>query len=77
MPTGSSALVVIPGLEDHDVIAVDQVLEAMLLVEPSRPAALQNVFQLLGLADPRQRNSSRRWAFAGTRSRQAVSQSAS
>jgi hypothetical protein len=46
---------VVPGLEDYDVIAVDQVHEAVLLVDPPRPTALQNMFQLLGLADPRQR----------------------
>lgn len=42
----------IASLQNHQVIAVDQVHEPVLVVNSARPAALENVPQLLGFPDP-------------------------
>jgi hypothetical protein len=47
-----SGLVVVTGLKHHDIVAFDHVDQSMLGVDPSRPAALENVAQRFRLADP-------------------------
>jgi len=43
--------VVVAGLEDHHIVALDEVNESMLLVNPTRPSASESVTKLFGLAD--------------------------
>jgi hypothetical protein len=45
---------VVTGHEDHDLLVRDQVDEAVLVVDPSRPCSGQVVLQRLGLTDPRE-----------------------
>lgn len=44
-------LVVEAGLQDHQLVAVDDADEAVLLGDPSRPCAVEDVPELFGLAD--------------------------
>jgi len=45
-------LVVISSPQDDNVVSVDQVHEAMLLVAAAGPAAIEDVAKLLQVADP-------------------------
>ena len=48
---GSSDFVVMAGLKDDNVLAIDEIDQSMLVVDPPRPGAGQHVAQRLGLAD--------------------------
>jgi len=48
-------LVVVTGLEDDQVLAVDEAHKPVLRVDPPRPASGQHVTQRLRLADARRR----------------------
>jgi hypothetical protein len=47
----SSPLIVVPGLEHHDVLSFDEIDETVLTVDSSRPGTLEHVAERLGLAD--------------------------
>jgi hypothetical protein len=47
----SSRIVVVTGLEDDDVITIDEIDESMLFVDSAGPAASQKMSQRLRLAD--------------------------
>jgi putative hydrolase of the HAD superfamily len=51
-PEGALLRVVIAGLQDDQIVTVDQMDEAMFLVDPSRPRAGQQMLKWLRLPDP-------------------------
>jgi hypothetical protein len=50
-----SSAVVVAGLEDHDVVSVDEVHEPMLFVDSPGPRSGQGMAQLFGLSDAPER----------------------
>lgn len=53
--TSALVLVVIPRLEDDEILPIDDIHQAMLIIDASRPASLKDVAKLLWLADPGER----------------------
>lgn len=49
------ASVVVAGLQDHEIVAVDEIDEPVLLIDPPGPRALHAVLQLLRLANALER----------------------
>ena len=47
----SASLVVVTGLEDDQIISVDEVDESMLFIDSPRPTALEHVTKLLGFTN--------------------------
>jgi len=47
-----TSAVAIASLKNHDVVAIDEVDQPVLLADPSGPAAGEGVAQRLGFADP-------------------------
>jgi len=49
------SVIVVSSLQDHDVVAFDQIHEPVLLVDSARPGAGECMTELLGLSDPGER----------------------
>jgi hypothetical protein len=47
---------VVPGLQDYEILVLDQVDQAMLGIDPSRPAALEHMAKWFRFSDARQRD---------------------
>jgi hypothetical protein len=49
--TLEGSAVVVAGLEDYHIVALDEIYESMFLINPTRPGASESVTKLFGLAD--------------------------